>query len=84
MRAARQEDKAVVKMVLAQSDEGNIKAYGEWTSLMGASVNGHSAMVKILLAHGAEVNHKTRRSDTALSVAKNKDVIQLLKVAGAK
>jgi len=74
----------VVKILLPVGAKINIQPYGEWTPLMSASARGRLAMLKILLAHGAEVNLKTRRGETAFSVAKNKEVIQLLKGAGAR
>ena len=40
--------------------------------------------VKALLAAGADVNAKSEKGETALSVAKGKKVIKVLKAAGAK
>ena len=65
------------------------------TALMKASDGGQPKVVKMLLAQGADVNHQQMEGDfTALMYAqqgpgvyptgKHKEVIQLLKAAGAK
>lgn len=41
-------------------------------------------LVETGLTHGADVNFVNKDGKTALSVAKTKEVIQLLKAAGAK
>ena len=57
------------------------------TALFRASQRGHEGVVHTLLAKGADVNAKTKDGATALDAAKEvkqKEVILLLKQAGAK
>jgi ankyrin repeat protein len=58
------------------------------TSLIYAAMKGHANVVQILLEKGAEVNAKDKFGNTALTEATkksyNKDIIRLLKKAGAK
>ena len=54
---------------------------------MFASQNGHTKTVKMLLEAKADVNVANKDGDTALSIARqqgNKEIVQLLKSAGAK
>ncbi len=60
---------------------------GGYTSLMYAAWNGHTAIVKVLLAAGADVNVKNHLGVTALQLAESynhTDIVDLLKKAGAK
>jgi hypothetical protein len=57
------------------------------TALMGAAMNGHAEIVRILLDEGAEVNIKDKYGSTALMAAArygHKEIVNLLKQAGAK
>jgi hypothetical protein len=57
------------------------------TPLMGAAWGGHANTVVALLRHHADVNHKNRKGETALGIAKehgHPDIVRLLKAAGAK
>jgi hypothetical protein len=57
------------------------------TPLMGAAWGGHGDTVVALLHHHADVNHKNRKGETALQLAKEQghpDIVRLLKAAGAK
>lgn len=57
------------------------------TALMGAAMNGHAEIVRILLDTGAEVNIKDKYGSTALMAAArygHNEVVNLLKQAGAK
>ena len=54
---------------------------------MGAVQQGHTEIVKLLLVAGADVNAKENEGDTPLSIAKQKEhtqIIKLLKEYGAK
>ena len=82
--AASNGDVAKVKTLLAQGADVNYQNQYGRTALMKTALKGHVAVVKLLLAQGADVNLKNKKGKTALSVAKNKEVIQLLKAAGAK
>ena len=57
------------------------------TPLMGAAWGGYADTLVVLLRHHADVNHKNRKGETALRLAKEQghpDIVQLLKAAGAK
>jgi ankyrin repeat protein len=56
----------------------------EWTVLMEAAYDGHADIVKTLLERGADVNFKNKKGQTALSLARKKEIQELLKHAGAK
>ena len=64
-----------------------------WTALMFAAMHGNTEIAKMLIDAGADVNIKTKDGETPLQRAekidkaglgKTKDVIKLLKEAGAK
>ena len=94
MKMALKGHVAVVKMLLAGGAHVNIQSGPGMTALMKASYGGHPKVVKMLLAQGADVNYQTEGGYTALTQAqhgpgvyptgKHKEVIQLLKAAGAK
>ena len=52
--------------------------------LILASRMGHSKIVSMLIAAGADVNYETPDGTTALDVAKNSRIVKLLQEAGAK
>ena len=52
-----------------------------------AASNGHTDIVKIFLAEGADVNAKSKLGTTALKAAEkegHKEIVRMLKEAGAK
>ena len=60
---------------------------GMFTALTGASEGGHTDVVKLLLAHGANPNMPDHDGKTALKAARmngNKEIEQALLKAGAK
>ena len=57
-----------------------------WTALMIASLNGHTAIVEILLKHDANINVKSNNGCTALILASQdgyKEIVALLLKHGA-
>ena len=63
------------------------KGASGWTALLFATVNGNKDLVEYLIKHGANVNHTSDEGSTALSLAKQekyKEIVELLKKAGAK
>jgi len=57
------------------------------TALIDASIYNHKAIVQMLLSEGADVNQTDSEGKTALQRASqegNKDIVQILKRAGAK
>ena len=58
----------------------NAKATDGATALYLASQNGHTGIVKSLLAAGADVNSKTRAGATALAIAKQRGHAEVVKV----
>ena len=51
---------------------------------MYASLNRYTAIVELLLTHGADINAKSDCGRTALDLAKNEEIKQLLRQHGAK
>lgn len=54
------------------------------SSLMEAASKGDADTVQALLAKGADVNAKDNNGATALMLAKNKEIVRILKEARAK
>ena len=58
------------------------------TPLFGASLNGHTDIVRLLLQHpNIDIHKKTNRGDSAIGMATDEnhtEVVQLLKDAGAQ
>jgi ankyrin repeat protein len=49
------------------------------TPLMSASNNGHESIVEMLLKHGANINDRGKNGETAITVAANENISELLK-----
>lgn len=86
--AASQGDIKEVQLLLAQGASPDAEGVdGITTALIGASANGHTEIVQMLLANGADVNQTDSEGRTALRRAiqeGHKETIQILKRAGAK
>lgn len=81
--------KEVARLIEAGADVNATDDYGETALMMAVSSEGAGAdMAKLLIAAGADMNTRENMYDmTALMIAKErdaKDVIALLKAAGAK
>ncbi len=63
----------------------DINAVDSWgkTSLMGAVQNSCTDTVRTLLENGADVNAEDKRGKTALMRTRNKEIIKILRQAGA-
>lgn len=77
---------ATVKQLLASGGNANVTDAGGYSALAAASENNHLEIVKLLIAHGANVNYKNG-IHTALSLAKaagHKEVVEFLISKGGK
>jgi len=78
----------VVKLLLDRGADVNVKRTDiGTTALLVASLQGHTEVVKLLIAAKADVNAKATINGndyTPLSVAKNKEIKELLEKSGAK
>lgn len=88
MRASRTGNLGVVKALLAKSPKVNVteKTRGQ-SALMWAVAEDHADIVKELIAHGADVQARTKSGFTVLMFAAqrgNVDVARMLLAAGAK
>lgn len=54
-----------------------------WTPLMSAAFSGKANTVKYLISEGADVNYTDNHHNSALSLAKNSEIQNILKAAGA-
>jgi len=85
MHAARRGHTDVVLVLLkADADVNAGEAFGNQTALMMAAREGHVDTVKALLKGGTDVNQKDDFGQTALYLATDEEVIQVLKRVGAK
>ena len=75
----------MVSFLLARDVDANVKNERGMTPLIQASWRGHLAIVKELIAHGADVNHKPGRvSALGMATSYNHDeVVAVLKEHGA-
>ncbi|OGF58597.1 MAG: hypothetical protein A2Y62_07945 [Candidatus Fischerbacteria bacterium RBG_13_37_8] len=74
---------AMVKLLLASGVEADAWDANQWTALMLAAANGNEDIVKELIANGADINAQVD-SKSAISLAVNSNIINILKNAGAK
>lgn len=74
----------VVKFLLENGANANIKTKHGMPLLHFAAMNGNAEAVSLLLDHGADVNAKDAGGQTAISVAQDPEVKSLLKKKGAK
>ena len=75
--------KDVAALLIAKGANVNAKADEGSTALMLASVRGYKDLVELLLANGADVDAVGAKGRTALSVARDAEVVELLKKHGA-
>ena len=71
-------------MLIAAGADVNAKDDKNETALWWAAHEGHIEIAKALIAAGADVNAKDNDNETAMDVAKNNEIKELLKAAGAK
>jgi uncharacterized protein len=81
----------IVRMLIEKGAKVNLKASGwfikQETALMWAAAVGDEEIIRMLLAHGADVNAKDDSGNTVLDYADrhgHKKVMPLLRRAGAK
>ena len=86
--ASENGEEAIVGLLLAMDGfEANSKGKYGWTPLQWATRNGHDAVVRLLLAQGAELETNDKDSRTPLSWAAEKGheaVVKLLLAQGAE
>lgn len=76
----------VVKFLLANGAEVNMRNEREETALMVAAEHGQTEVVRVLLANGADVNAKDNLGHTALMIAAasaSVEIVKMLLAAGA-
>jgi ankyrin repeat protein len=81
----------VVRVLLENGANPDAVDFNKETPLMGAALNGHLKIAKLLIEHGCDVNKRNNRGGYALSFAnnglnenRNPDLVQLLIDNGAK
>jgi len=80
-------DKEVVKFLVKNGADINMKCNLDNTALMGASIIGNKEIVELFIEHRVDVNAKDNRGWTALTYALTygrKDIAELLRQHGAK
>jgi ankyrin repeat protein len=73
----------IAELIIAKGVDVNAKDKDGKTALMFASEEGNLDVANLLIEKGADVNAKHIDGKTALMYAKSKDMISLLKKAGA-
>jgi ankyrin repeat protein len=75
----------IVELLLKGGANPNldVSRYAGYTPLMEAANSGNTAVVKCLIAAGADVNGRTGEGDSAFYFARSSEVVQLLVDAGA-
>ena len=83
--ASREGHLEIVKLLIENGANINAKDNDGETALMGASYNGHLEVVKYLIENGADVNIKDNYYGiTALDFARDEEIKEVLRKAGAK
>ncbi|MCH5291754.1 MAG: ankyrin repeat domain-containing protein [Treponema sp.] len=85
--AAKDNNAAEARRLIADGADVNAKGNEDWTSLMWAAWYNSPEVAKILLESGADVSAKDNDGKTALMIATEKeatDIAELLEAAGAR
>ena len=69
IEAAKKGNIEVVKLLLKENTDVNIRNEDGWTALMLASHNGHMQVIEVLLKENADVNIQSEKGMTALMLA---------------
>ena len=71
---------AIAERLLAAGANPNVKQQGGWTPLHAAAANGNSALIRLLLRHGAEAGATNDEGKTALDLATEKQQSESVKL----
>lgn len=82
--AALEGKEEVVRLLLDAGANTNASNIWGITALMDAAQHNDKEIVKMLIANGADVNAKDRERETALSLARSPEIVEILKAAGAR
>ena len=83
-RNAWQRHKEIVEILIKAGADVNQESIDGWTALYLASYNNNIPIIRVLLANGANVNHKGKNPLSAASKMGNLDVMKLLISNGAE
>lgn len=82
IRASRSGFTAITKIFLKRTGQINTNSTAKYTDLMVASMNGHADIVRLLLEKGANRDLKDNEGKTAMDLAGDPDVKNLLQENG--
>ena len=74
----------MVKLLVENGADIDVKDYEGCSSLMWASLEGHLEIVKYLVKNGADINIKNEDGKTALDWAATEEIKEILRKAGYK
>ena len=73
----------IVRLLIEKGLDVNAKSYTGYTALMAAVSNGRKNSTKALIESGADINAQTNSGQSVVSFAKQPEIIEMLRAAGA-